>query len=240
MTLKSVPIIGAARSILLASFAISALSGCGTSIEDRIGRAYALARNPSEQNKSRLESLLRDEDRDVRATALVAMGSIDVERARRLALGALSDPDGMVRAVAVSLCSEGADADTVAVMTARATDDPVWQVRTRALEAIASSQDPGVREAFVRALSDSVRHVRRAALRAGIEHPGLLPVDLLNALVVSDADWENRVEAATALGASKEPAAYAGLDAALTDSNEFVRMTAARELRGLQRAGVTR
>ena len=219
---------------------VGLLSGCQTGIDGRITRAYSLARHPSEANKNRIESLLRDEDRDVRATALVVMAGIDKGRARRMAIGALTDPDGLVRAAAVGLCVDGVDAETTRLLSARATDDPVWQVRARALEAIASSDDPAVREAYVRALTDSVRHVRRAALKAGIDHPGLLSVDLVSNLVVSDTDWENRVEAAIALGASKEPAAYAGLDAAVADPNEFDRATAARERRELERAGIPR
>jgi HEAT repeat protein len=240
MILKPIPIVGAQRSVLMGLLTIAVLSACSRGVDDRIGRAYALGRRPSEANKKRIEALLHDKDRDVRATALAVMGAIDKDRASRLAVGALSDPDGLVRATAVTLCAQGADAETIREIAARATDDPVWQVRTRALEALASSEDPAVREAFVHALSDSVRHVRRAALRAGIEHPGLLPVDVLNSLVVSDVDWENRVEASTALGTSKEPAAYIGLDAAVADSNEFVRATAARERRALERAGVPR
>jgi HEAT repeat protein len=154
-----------------------------------------------------------------------------------MAAGALGDPDGLVRAAAVTLCGDGADTETIQVITALAVSDPVWQVRTRALDAIAGSDDPAVREAFVHALSDSVRHVRRAALRAGIEHPGLLPIDRLTSLVISDSDWENRVEAVRALGASKDPTASAGLDAAVADPNEFVRATAARERRELLRPG---
>ena len=40
-------------------------------------------------------------------------------------------------------------------------------------------------------------------------------MDSLSDLIISDPDWENRVEAAGALGASKDPAAYVGLDAAV-------------------------
>jgi HEAT repeat protein len=240
MVLKAVPIIGARRAVVITCVVIAALSGCRTGIDHRISRAYALARRPTEPNKARIEALLRDEDRDVRATALVVMGNIDSDRARKMAVTALSDPDGLVRAAAVPLCSDGVDPGTIGLITARATDDPVWQVRARALEAIASSEDPAVRDAFVRALSDSVRHVRRAALRAGIEHPGLLSVELVNSLVTSDPDWENRVEAAIVLGTSKDPAAYTGLDAAVGDSNEFVRTTASRERRDLERAGIPR
>jgi HEAT repeat protein len=231
---------GVLKAVAFVGLATALLAGCSMGVDARISRVYALARHPSEPNKSRIEASLLDEDRDVRATALVVMETIDRDRARRMAAGALKDPDGFVRAAAVTLRGDGADAETIRLLSALAVSDPVWQVRNRALVAIAGSDDPAVREAFVRALSDSVRHVRRAALLAGIEHPGLLPVDRLLELVVSDTDWENRVEAARALGASKEPAALAGLDAAVADSNEFVRATAARERRALQSAGVPR
>ena len=239
-SLKAVKFVGPGRLRVVAALVVVLCAGCGSEIDHRISRAYALARNPTEPNKNRIELLAQDGDRDVRATALVVMGTIDKERARRMAGIAMTDRDGFVRAAAVPLYADGADSEAIRQISARVTEDPVWQVRARALEAIASSDDPAVREAFVRALSDSVRHVRRTALRAGVEHPGLLPVDLMGILVVSDPDWENRVEAASALGASKDPAAYAGLDAALKDPNEFVRTVAARERRELERAGVAR
>lgn len=223
---------------VLSFVAIVLIAGCQSGVDARIARAYSLARNPSEANKRRIEALLGDQDRDVRATALAVMGGIDKERARVMALGSLADPDGLVRAAAVGLCADGADAGTIRLLSTRATDDPVWQVRARALEAIAASDEPTVREAYARALSDPVRHVRRTALKDGTGRSGLLPVDLLSNLVVSDTDWENRVEAVIALGASKDPAAYAGLDAAAADPNEFVRMTAARERRELERSGI--
>lgn len=228
------------KPTLAAMLAMVVLAGCKAGIDDRISRAYALGRHPTEPNKNRLEALLRDDDRDVRATAIVVMETIDPERAQRMAASALDDPDGLVRAAAVALSGHGADALTLKQLAARAGDDPAWQVRTRALEAIAGSDDPAVREAFARALVDSVRQVRWAALSAGVDHPGLLPAERLADLVVSDPDWENRVEAARALGALKDPAAYPGLDAAVGDPNEFVRATAARERRNLERAGIAR
>jgi HEAT repeat protein len=217
---------------------MSAFAGCGAGIDDRISRVYAMGRHPSEANKNRIEALLRDRDRDVRATAVVVMAGIDPDRARRMAAIALQDSDGLVRASAVSLC--GTDEETLRSLAGLAVSDPVWQVRTRALDAIASSEDPAVREAFASALSDSVRHVRRSALRAAAEHPGLVAVDRLSDLVISDPDWENRVEAAGALGASKDPAAYVGLDAAVADPNEFVRAAASRQRRALEAADVAR
>ena len=226
------------KAIAFGGLAMSAFAGCGARIDDRVSRVYAMGRHPSEANKNRIEALLRDRDRDVRATAMVVMKEIDPDRAQRMAATALQDADGLVRAVAVSLC--GTDGETTRSLAALAVSDPVWQVRSRALDAIASSEDPAVAGAFTSALSDSVRHVRRSALRAAVEHPGLIPVESLSDLVISDLDWENRVEAAGALGASKDPAAYVGLDAAVSDPNEFVRAAAWRQRRGLESAAVAR
>jgi len=116
--------------------------------------------------------------------------------------------------------------------------DRNWQVRRQALEAIAAAADPVVPEAFLRALSDSVRHVRQSALAAAIERPGLLPIEAVCGVAADDSDWENRVAAAHVLGASKDPAAYACLERAMHDPNEFVRAAATSERRGLVRAGV--
>jgi len=207
--------------------------GCAADVGDRIDRAYAMARHPSPRKLDRIEALLGDSDRDVRATALVIVDSLDAERAKRMAAAALHDPDGLVRAAAVTIAGRTDDPETVQQLTTIAADDPVWQVRSRALEALARSKDPAAREPFARALADSVRHVRKTALRAGVEHPGLLPVERLSELVVSDLDWENRVDAARALGVSNDPAARPALDAAVADPNEFVRAVAARERRSL-------
>jgi HEAT repeat protein len=228
------------KYFLLCGFCLVLCASCANRVDARINRAYALARHPSDRNKNRIEALLHDDDRDVRATALILMASLDKERSTRMAQEALTDPDGLVRAAAVMAVGPEADAATLKTLADLAVSDPVWQVRARALEAIPPSDDPAVRELFARALSDSVRHVRRAALRAGAGHPGLLPGDRVSELVVSDPDWENRVDAALALGAWKDPGAYAGLDAAIADPNEFVRATAEQQRRGLERAGVAR
>lgn len=231
-------IIGPRRSIFTGCLAIVLLTGCESGVDGRIARAYSLSRHPSEANKKRIEALLGDKDRDVRATALVVMGSVDKDRARGMALGALTDPDGLVRAAAVELCADEAGPETIQVLTRLATDDPEWHVRARSLAAIAPFDEPGVLIAFAQALSDPARQVRRAALKAGNGRSRLLPVELVSNVLLSDDDWENRVEAALALGTSKEPAAYVGLDAAAADPNEFVRMSAAQARRELGRAGI--
>jgi HEAT repeat protein len=228
------------KAVLLGGLALSLLAGCSRGVSEKIDRAYELARHPNDRNKARIEAMLLDPDRDVRANAVVLMETLDRNRAAGMAATALQDSDGLVRAAAVTILAPDADAQTLQTLAGLAVSDPVWQVRARALEAIAAWSDPAVGDVFARALSDSVRHVRRVALRIGTERAGLLPTDRVSSLVVSDPDWENRVEAARALGASKDPAAYAGLDAALADSNEFVRAAAARERRALESAGVAR
>ena len=228
------------KVLLVVGLAFATLSACARGPEDRIQRMYSWARRPSERNEGRIEASLEDGDRDVRAAALVVMDALDKARAKRMAFSALKDPDGLVRAAAVSIVGAGADHETATLLAALAVDDPVPVVRSRALETLVPSDDPAVREAFARALDDRNRRVRRAALRAGVADPGLLPIDRLSDLVVSDPDWENRVDAAHALGASRDPGAAAGLDAARNDPNEFVRMTAAAELRALASAGAPR
>lgn len=201
---------------------------------------FELARRPTEPNRNRIEAMLSDEDRDVRAAVLVAMGPIDAARAKRMAATAIDDRDGVVRAAAVEVLGSDAAADPALMrrLATQAAGDPAWTVRVRALEALAPVDDPVVRECFARALSDSVRHVRRAALRAGVSRPGLLPTGRVAEIAAGDPDWENRVEAAKALGASKDPEAYPGLDAAARDPNEFVRAEAVRQRRNLLRDGI--
>ena len=221
--------------------AAALLSGCGREPGERIRRAYGAARHPTDANKARIEALLGDPDRDVRTTALVVMESIDLERARAMAQRGIDDGDGLVRAAAVEILGRQPDPQLVRRLATQAAGDPVWQVRSRALEAIAVfPDDEVVRRAFAQALGDSVRHVRRVALSAGTKTPGLLPVDVLVPLATDDPDWENRVEAVQALGASGDPAAYAALDAAAADPNEFVRFTAVRARRALERSGTLR
>lgn len=226
--------------VAAALLAVGFLAGCRGSNTGTIRRAYELGRSPSEPNKTRLAAMLKDQDRDVRAAVLVVMGSVDPVRAKALALQAFDDPDGVVRGACVRILAVGiaADAELAQRLAARADDDPDWQVRRQALEAIAALPEEQMRETVARGLADSVHQVRAVALRVGAEHPGLLPVEQVAKLVVEDPDWENRVQAAQVLGASKDPAAYAALNQASADGNEFVRAAAARERRNLARDGV--
>jgi hypothetical protein len=249
MTLKEVPRSGsptlrkpakASRGPILAAAVLLVAAGCGRGADDRVREIYALSRIPTPEHVERIVTLAHDPDRDVRASALVALDGVDAGRARSLAREALADRDGLVRAAAVRILAGSADPLVLASLADRAAADPIWQVRAAALEAIASHDDPAVRAAFAHALLDPVRQVRRAALTAGAGTPGLLPTDRLAELLAADPDWQNRVDAARGLGASASPAAFDPLDAAGTDGNEFVRAAVARALRDLAADGVAR
>jgi len=215
-------------------------ASCAGGPDARIRSIYALGRSPSEPHKNRIEAMSGDPDRDVRVAVLVVMETVDPARAERLARSRIDDPDGLVRGAAVKILGPeaAADPELTRLLVAKASGDPDGQVRQLALEAVATLDDPAIGPAFSAALSDARRLVRRTALIAGAARPGLLPLDRVAALAADDPDWENRVEAARALGASKDPAAYAGLEQALHDGNEFVRAAAARGRRNLERAGI--
>jgi HEAT repeat protein len=227
-------------SAIVALAAVLVLTACANGTDARIQRVYALGRRPSEPNRNRIAAMAADPDRDVRASVLVVLEPLDPARAEKLARTALNDPDGVVRAAAIHVVAgeAGSDLDLAHTLGAMSTHDPSWPVRRAALVAIAGVDDPGVREAFAAALSDSVRHVRRTAVAAAEAHPGLLPLDSLADLSAKDPDWENRVAAARALAASHDPAAFPPLVAASSDPNEFVRAEAVRGRRALERAGI--
>jgi HEAT repeat protein len=230
---------GSVRGALVTA-CILALAGCDGGPESRIRRAYELGRNPTEPNKNRLVALAGDSDRDVRANALVVLETIDSARAAALGRKALGDPDGVVRAAAIKVIAADAAADPELMRTlvGVATDDPSWLVRRRALAAVAAIDDPAVGEALSAALFDSIRYVRRTALEVGLTRPGFLPFDRIADLVSSDPDWENRVLAARALALSADPGAFAPLEAAAKDPNEFVRVAATRGRKALRESGI--
>lgn len=226
--------------MLLAAVTIVTAGGCGSGTEGRIRRLYDLGRKPTEPNKARIERMVQDPDGDVRGTALVVLDSIDHARAARLVDTALGDPEGLVRAAAAKIAAAdlASRPELVARLAGLAANDSDWQVRRQALAGLSTSQDPAAVAVFGPALSDSVHWVRRTALEAGEAREGLLPLDKVAELAGKDPDWENRVAAATVLGAQADGSGYATLDAAASDPNEFVRAAAVAARRDLQKRGI--
>ena len=221
-------------------FGFAFLGGCRDSPPTRIAEIRSLSRNPTPAEIQRIAEALADPDRDVRATSLVVLAEVDPTRARPLAMGALGDPDGVVRAAAVRTVARALDPELVDRLAALGPSDPVWQVRDAVLEALTASDGEKVRAAYERGAQDPVAHVRKTALEVAASRPGLLPTAVLAAVLKGDDDWENRVLAAKILGASQDPEAYAPLDEAVGDPHEFVRAAATRERLALVRGGTPR
>ena len=221
-------------------FGIACVSGCRDDATARVAELRALARDPTPARVQQIADAISDADRDVRATSLVVMAEVDPDRAHAMALRALGDPDGIVRAAAVRTVAARLDPDLVDRIAALGLEDPVWQVRDAVLDTLAASDGERVRAAFERGVQDPVGQVRAAALAAAAARPGLLPTPLVAGVLAEDDDWENRVVAARILGASGDPGAYVALDAAAVDPHEFVRAAATRERQALVRGGTPR
>ncbi len=191
-----------------------------------------------------MREFLEDKDPGVRATAVVTLASSAPDMGLQAARSLLGDPDPSVRAASARILGESGDPSLVGVL-ARAFEDPDWQVRQQAVASAASLGGAAASSALLAALTDPVGVVRLAAVRGlgrlggkGEGEGEGLP-DLAR-LILEDEDWEVRVEAAKALGASARPEAYPALDTALSDASEFVRAEAWRALDALRRAGVAR
>jgi HEAT repeat protein len=219
---------------------IATFSGCKETPEARIAELRAMARRPGAAEVRRLEGALSDGNQDVRATALSLMTEIDPDRATAAARRALDDGDGVVRATAVRVLGPHLDEDLIARFTSLGSADPVWQVRSAALAALARTEGEPVRAVFEQGLGDGNREVRRAALSAGSSRQGLLSTPAVAQVLAKDEDWENRVLAAEILGGSADPEAYAPLDEAALDPHEFVRAAAVRARQALVRSGAAR
>jgi HEAT repeat protein len=204
---------------------------CGSGPEDRRLSIYELKREPTEENLQRIHAMLSDPDRDVRATALNALVGLAVPESKDLALDALDDSDGFVRATAVKLLGDLGDPDHVGAIARVLTEDPDAVARQRAAESLTRLEGEEAVQALARALADPMERVRMAAVQ-GLSKldPGFATDELVRVLH-DDAVWEIRAEAARALGLTGDPEIVAELEAALEDPNEFVRSAVENALR---------
>jgi len=211
-------------------------AGCGADATGRVVSVYELTADPNEENLKKIRALLTDEDGDVRATALNALVTLDVPDAEALALASLGDADPFVRATAAKLTGDVGNPANAQRLVERLRDDGNPIVRQRAAEALAELRGDVAVAGLAAGMDDVSQNVRLAAVR-GIRmlDPGFAP-QTLERLLSSDPNWEIRVQAATALGASGDPLAAPALEAALEDRNEFVRSAVANALRDLPEA----
>lgn len=203
---------------------------CAENPDEKIDRIYAAKAEPSEENVTRIRAFLDDPDRDVRATAINALITLNVPDAAALARRALEDPDGFVRSRgAILLGAVGDDAD-VPVLVSHLLEDSDGVVRQNAASSLAQLGGETATQGLIDGLADPLEEVRLAAVR-GVRRldPGAA-IAQLSKLLLEDSVWEIRVQAARALGATGDPSVLPVLENALGDSNEFVRAAAVHAL----------
>jgi len=211
-------------------------AGCAHDPEERRGSIYEWKANPTAENVARIRALLEDVDRDVRATALNVLVTLDVEDSADIALAGLRDGDGFVRATAAKLLGDLGRQEHAEFLVERLSEDREPIVRQRAAEALTKLGGDAALAGLADGTGDPDDDVRLAAVK------GLRKLDpgfakpLLVRLLFEDARWEIRVQAATALGLCRDPEVSSALEAARADPNEFVRSAVANALRHLESA----
>ena len=204
---------------------------CGSRPEERRLSIYELKSEPTEENVARIHALVNDPDRDVRATALNALVGLAVPESEALALDALDDSDGFVRATAAKLLGDLGDPAHVGAIAVVLAEDPDPVARQRAAETLTRLKGEEAVRALARGLADPMERVRMAAVQGLSKLDPAFAKDGLVRVLREDAVWEIRAEAAHALGLTGDPEVVAELQAALEDPNEFVRSAVENALR---------
>ena len=205
--------------------------GCAENTEERIDAVYAAKAEPSAENVEIIRGFLTDPDRDVRATAVNSLVSLEVPDAADVAEAALQDPDGFVRSIAAMRMGDVGTASHVSLLVQLLANDPDKIVRQRAAESLSMLGGEESIAGLMTGLGDPLDNVRLAAAR-GVRALDASPaIPQLSRMLLEDPIWEIRVQAASALGSTGDPDVLAVLESALEDDNEFVRSAASNALR---------
>jgi len=218
-----------------------AAAGCRGHVEGRVARIFEWEREPTASHVERIREALSDAEAPVRAGALAALVRLGTPDAGERSLAALRDPAGSVRITAVECLLDLEDTRAVPDLLRVAAEDTDWHVRRGAVATAGSLvKDASAAESLVKALGDGSAQVRLAAIEAVSRHGAAGALEALSRLAREETSWENRAAAVVALGRTGLPEAYAPVDSAALDANEFVRGASAAALRELRRAGVER
>lgn len=219
------------QRFLALTLAAPLLGGCADSGAERRAEIYELRDRPGASAVSEIREHLTDADRDVRATALNVLVGLGVEDAGTLALSALSDEDGFVRATAAKLLGDTRDRRWAEPLAERLLGDSDPVVRLRAATALRRVGGPRAVDALTEAVGDPEASVRKEvidSLRVLGPAPALAS---LARVLREDPEWEVRVRSARALGVTGDPGALPALREGLDDANEFVRSACGNALR---------
>jgi len=221
--------------ILVATLGIA---GCAESADERRLSIYDLSDDPTAENRRRIREMLTDADPDIRATALNSLVGLRPDDAEGLALAALGDGHGFVRATAAKLVGDLGNREDAEILVEHLLGDPDPWVRQRAAEALEQLGGDVAASGLARALADPMDQVRLASVKAirKVDPGAAKPV--LARLLLEDAAWEIRVQAAGALGLAGDADFRQVLEAALDDESDYVRSAAARALESLDKAQV--
>jgi len=215
---------------------LALVTACAESKEARIASIHAWAASGAAGDPGRIVAFASDPDRDVRVAALQALASVSAAGAEQALVQALRDGDASVRAAAVGgLATLGSSAQVAEIADVGQADKDAG-VRQRCARALGELGGDEAVAALLAALRDADPRVRLEAVRSVARLDPVAAVDPLAGMVLGDADWEVRAEAAHVLGQAGRAEGLGALDAAAADPNEFVRAAASAAGRRIRSA----
>jgi HEAT repeat protein len=168
-----------------------------------------------------IKSLLHDEDSHMRRYAAFLLGKTGDPVLVPLLIQALSDPDKGVREQAMLALSAIGQAAIEPLK--KAMNDPKWETRYRAVEALGKIADQQVVSPLIQALHDERDHVRYMAAKGLREVGDSESIEPLAALLKDENEFV-RMMAAKGLGVVGGPKVASALEQALaTETNDRVK-----------------
>jgi HEAT repeat protein len=195
---------------LLAALIALPLTGCSKGREARIEEVLRRSRAEPDRIVELQSAFLKDDDSDVRALAVWAIGDAGAKDGAAAIAPLASDPSGPVRlAVAKSLCRLGGE-ETIAPLTTLVSDTDD-EARRAAVRCLAALQPPPA-GLLARALGDSDDEIRKLALAALGAHPDPAALQPLIGVLQRRAPDE-QLAAVTAIRSLEDPQALPALEA---------------------------
>lgn len=176
-----------------------------------------------------IQALISDKDPHLRRYAAFLLGKTGDPRVVPILVRALSDPEKGVREQAMLALSAIGQAAIEPLK--KAMDDPKWETRYRAVEALGKIADEQVVSPLIAALRDERDHVRYMAAKGLRETGNSQSIDPLIALLRDENEFV-RMMAAKGLGVLRGEKVHAALEQALAnEKNERVKAAITESLK---------